>query len=145
MSKHPSGPRRARGSEQTLFPAFATNRKNIGRGLAAVHGAPLNIKGAAVAKQRAPRPVCDIDFDFESLLVLVEPVGTRRLSPGPAHASASCNRSSGFSSSMKASTSCGTGLFQTGANDCRCNGEGPCSRRAAMCFGVLYPLLEASP
>ena len=26
--------------------------------------------------------------------------------------------------------------FQTGANDCRCSGDGPCSRRLRMCAGV---------
>jgi hypothetical protein len=30
-----------------------------------------------------------------------------------------------FSSNMNSSISCGTGLFQTGENDCRCRGEGP--------------------
>ena len=45
-------------------------------------------------------------------------------------ASASC-------SSMNASTSWGTGAFQTGAKDWRCSGEGPCSRKAARWRGVL--------
>lgn len=57
----------------------------------------------------------------------------------------SSRTSSGFSSSMKPSTSCGTGFIHTGANDCRCRGDGPCSRSAAMWCGVLYPLLEARP
>src|SRR5579864_2785205 len=39
--------------------------------------------------------------------------------------------SSSPSSSMKLNTSCGTGAFQTGANDWRCSGDGPCSRNAA--------------
>src|ERR1041384_3385176 len=46
---------------------------------------------------------------------------------------------------MKANTSCGVGAFHTGANDCRCNGEGPYWRKAARCLGVLYPLFEARP
>src|SRR5579863_428737 len=33
---------------------------------------------------------------------------------------------SGFSSSIKASTSWGTGFIHTGANDKRCRGDGPC-------------------
>jgi len=40
---------------------------------------------------------------------------------------------------MKANASCGTGFCHTGANDCRCNGVGPSSRKAARCLGVLYP------
>src|SRR6202789_3066138 len=44
---------------------------------------------------------------------------------------------------MKPRTSCGIGAFHTGENDCRCSGEGPCSRRAARWRGVQYPLFEA--
>src|SRR5438445_9133028 len=55
----------------------------------------------------------------------------------------SCSASD--SCSIKLSTSCGTGAFHTGAKDCRCKGEGPCSRSAAIWRGGLYPLLEASP
>ena len=40
---------------------------------------------------------------------------------------------------MKLKTSCGTGALHTGANDCRCNGEGPCSRSAPRCGGCRIP------
>jgi hypothetical protein len=41
------------------------------------------------------------------------------------------------SSCMNPNASCGAGFCHTGANDWRCSGVGPCSRRAARCRGVL--------
>ena len=46
---------------------------------------------------------------------------------------------------MNPNTSCGIGALHTGANDCRCSGEGPCSRSAARWRGVPYPLFDARP